>query len=121
MYVLDALHEEHWSGKEETIAIIRKNLELPPHTRRKIRRTLDLVISNFKNGTVFDGVHESAAGGPVSIKPGSVDETLIADWMEAHVGFRMTTLLVNEHRKEQGEERVSVSAVMSAFYRLNPN
>ena len=40
--------------------------------------------------------------------------------MEAHVGFRMTTLLVNEHRKEQGEERVSVSAVMSAFYHLQP-
>jgi len=117
---LDAPHEEHWSGKEGTIAIIRKKLGLPPHTRRLIRRTLDLIISNFKNGTVFDGIHESAAGRPVSIKPGSVEETLIADWMEAHVGFRMTTLLVNEHRKEQGKERLSVSAVMSAFYRLQP-
>ena len=44
----------------------------------------------------------------------------MANWMESHVGFRMTTLFVNEHRREEGKERVSVSAVMSAFYRLQP-
>ena len=54
------------------------------------------------------------------ILPGSAEESLLATWMESHVGFRMTTILVNEHRREQGEERVSVSAVMSAFYRLQP-
>jgi len=32
----------------------------------------------------------------------------------------MTTYLMNEHRREQGDERVSVSAVMAAFYRLQP-
>ena len=56
VHVLDAPHEEHWLGKEGTIAVI-------------------------------------------------------ANWMESHVGFRMTTTLVNEHRREQGDERVSVSAV----------
>ena len=57
---------------------------------------------------------------PLAIEEGSVEEELIAKWMESHLGFRMTTLLVNEHRKEEGKERVSVSAVMNAFYRLNP-
>ena len=93
---------------------------MPPHTRRLIRRTLQLIIKTFKTGIIFDDKYETATGRPVSIKPGSTKETLIANWMEAHVGFRMTTLLVNEHRREQGEARVSVSAIMSAFYRLQP-
>ena len=29
-------------------------------------------------------------------------------------------MLVNEHRREEGKERVGVSAVMNAFYRLQP-
>ena len=117
---LDAPHEEHWSGKEVTISIIRKKLGLPPHTRILIRRTLELIIKTFKDGTIFDGKYATAAGRPVSIKPDSTEETLISDWMEAHVGFWMATLLVNKHRREQGEVRVSVSAVMSAFYHLQP-
>ena len=32
----------------------------------------------------------------------------------------MTTMLVNEHRREEGKKRVGVSAVMNAFYRLQP-
>ena len=40
--------------------------------------------------------------------------------MEAHCGFRQTTYMVNEHRRQQGDTRVSVYAVMSAFYRLQP-
>ena len=32
----------------------------------------------------------------------------------------MTTMLVNEHRIEEGKERVGVSAVMNAFYCLAP-
>ena len=31
---LDAPHEEHWGGKEGTIAIIRRALQLPPHSHR---------------------------------------------------------------------------------------
>ena len=97
---LDTPHEEHWSGKEGTIAIIRKKLGLSPHTRRLIHRTLELIIKTFKDGTIFNGKYAITAGRPVSIKAASTEETLIADWMEAHVGFRMTTLLVNEQQRE---------------------
>ena len=40
--------------------------------------------------------------------------------MEAHCGFRMTTELVNEHRRQQGDGEVSRFAIMSEFYRLKP-
>ena len=32
----------------------------------------------------------------------------------------MTTMLVNEHRREEGCERVGVTSVINAFYRLKP-
>ena len=36
------------------------------------------------------------------LKPGSIDEQLVANWMEDGLGFRRTTMLLNVHRKEQG-------------------
>ena len=72
-------------------------------------------------GLDYNGLNENNAHGrKVSILPGSQEETLIANWMEQHCGFRMTTLLVNEHRRECGKDRVSRFAVMSAFHRLQP-
>ena len=44
----------------------------------------------------------------------------MVNWMEAHCGFCMTTLLVNDHHRQAGKERVSRFAVMSAFYQLQP-
>ena len=40
--------------------------------------------------------------------------------MEYHARFCTTTLLVNEHKREEGKERVNTSAVMNAFYQLEP-
>ena len=117
---LDGPHEEHWGGKEGTIAVIRKHLQLPPHTRRKIRRTLDKIMLCIRTGTPFVGQLGTTTGRHILIESGSAEEELIARWMESHLGFRMTTMLVNEHRREEGKERVGVSAVMNAFYRLNP-
>ena len=54
------------------------------------------------------------------ILPGSVEELLIANLTEAHCSFRMTTVMVNKHRRQQGDERVSCYTVMAAFYHLNP-
>ena len=118
---LDAPHEEHWNGKGGTIALIRKSLKMPINCRFKIRRTLREIMRCLRLGLPFDGnLHSDSMGRKVLINPGSVEETLIANWMEQHCGFRMTTMLVNEHRRQQGDERVSVWAVMSAFYRLKP-
>ena len=54
------------------------------------------------------------------ILPGSVEEGLIADWMEAGLGFRHTTTMVNQHRREEGLRIVGRSCVMSTFDRMNP-
>ena len=36
------------------------------------------------------------------LKPGSIDEQLVANWMEDGLGFRLTAMLLNIHQKEQG-------------------
>ena len=119
---LDAPPEEDWKGRDGTIHTIRRMLGMPPHARSKIRRVLEEAMRCLRVGECFDGRIEpkNKVGRKVEILPGSAEELLMANWMESHVGFRMTTLLVNEHRREEGKENVSVSAVMSAFYRLQP-
>ena len=75
-----------------------------------------------KEGEDFDGHirNNQKLGRNILILPGSIKEALIANWMEAHCGFRMTTLMANEHRRQQDNIEVSRYAVMAAFYQLNP-
>ena len=61
----------------------------------------------MESGIKYDGRNNmmNTQGRKSAILPGSQDETLIANWMEQHCRFRMTTILVNEHRREGGRER----------------
>lgn len=59
-------------------------------------------------------------GHTLIILPGSAEEPLIMNWMEAHCDFRQTTYMMNEHRRQQGDTWVRVYAVMAAFYCLQP-
>ena len=120
--VLDAPHLTHWRGNGGTITIIRKALGMMPYQRRVIKRTLLEIMRCAVEGIIFDGRIESKnkTGRKIIILPGSAEELLIANWMENHCGFRMTTYMVNEHRRQEGKDRVSVYCVMAAFYRLKP-
>ena len=118
--ILDAPHPEHWHGQNGTISKIRKCLHLRISQTRTIKKTLEEIVRCMAIGYKYDGLSELTHGRKTSIIPGSQEESLIANWMESHCGFRMTTILVNEHRREGGKERVSRFAVMSAFHRLKP-
>ena len=54
------------------------------------------------------------------IKAGSIEEEMIANWTEEGLGFRLTTMFLNEHLKEEGHEEIGVKSVYNAFNRLNP-
>ena len=54
------------------------------------------------------------------IKCGSVEAELIAKWMEEGLGFRLTTMFLNDHLKQEGKKEVSVKSVYNAFYHMNP-
>ena len=57
---------------------------------------------------------------PQIIHPGSIEEGIIADWMEDGLGFTFTTRMVNQQRKEEGLYPVGRSAVMNHFDRMQP-
>ena len=75
-----------------------------------------------KKNKSYDGrdVRRENTGRPVEIEVGSVDEALLADWMEDNLGFRQTTIFLNQHRTDEGRQPVGRSAVMAAFDRMNP-
>ena len=54
------------------------------------------------------------------MKTGSIEEQLIADWMEDGLGFHLTTMLVNVHQKEQCLPEVGIKAVYNTFHQLEP-
>jgi len=120
--IMDAPHKSYWSGKGGTISVIRKALHMSTNQRRTIKRTLQEITKCMREGVIFDGSieKENKQGRKIIILPGSFEELLIANWMEAHCGFRFTTMMVNEHRRQQGDDDVSVYAVMAVFYRLKP-
>ena len=92
------------------------------YQRRVIKRTLMEIMRCAIEGIAFDGsiANTKKTGRKIIILPCSAEELLIANWMENHCGFRMTTEMVNEHRRQEGKDKVSVYCVMSAFYRLQP-
>ena len=111
-----------WGAQGGTISQICNALGLVKRQRRMVKRTLDEIMLCMREGVEFDGTlrNKAKTGRKILITPGSVEENLIATWMESHCGFRFTTEQVNEHRKQQGDVGVSRYAVMAAFYRLDP-
>jgi len=54
------------------------------------------------------------------IEPGSIDDHIIADWMEAGLGFRQTTCMVNGHRLDYGLAHIDRNFIMNAFQHMQP-
>ena len=54
----------------------------------------------MKNRVSYHGLtkRNQCGGRPQIIQPGSIEEEIIAEWMESSLGFRFTTLMVNQHR-----------------------
>ena len=102
MGVLYAFHFIHWRGKGGTISIIRKALHMSPSQRRLIKRILQEIMRCAIDGVELDRKIENInkTGRKIIILPSSVEEILIANWVETHCGFRMTTFMVNEHRRQ---------------------
>ena len=99
--ILDSPPKPHWRGRGGTITLIRVDLQLPPYSQRLIKRTLNEIMRCIVEGEDFDGQikSKSKVGRKIIISPGLVEEFLIANWVEAHCGFRFTTEQVNERHR----------------------
>ena len=71
--------------------------------------------------TFYDGrVYLINEGCPTVIESGSIDELIIADWMEQGLIFRNTNIIVKEHRLDENKLHSGISAVYNMFRRMNP-
>ena len=84
-----------------------------------VRNVLDQLNTKIDDFNSRDGRSKNK-GRPRIISPGSSDEGIIADWMEDNMGFRNTTVMVNQHRRDEGRGPVGKNAVMNAFDRMDP-
>ena len=94
----------------------------PTCKRKKIRRVFSECDDCIQKGLPFDYYHSNKkqTGRPPIIEFGSVEEGIIADWVEADMGSRMTTKMVNEHRLCIGKPPVSKNVVLCHIKRMKP-
>ena len=52
------------------------------------------------------------------ILEGNVEDTIIADWLEANIDYHNATIVVNTHRIDEGLGIVGISVVMSTAKRM---
>ena len=69
-----------------------------------ILKVLNDVIAYLEKGIEYNGKRQQIdiLRDTRKLKTGSVNEQLIADWIEDGLGFRLTTMLLNSHRQQQG-------------------
>ena len=118
---LDIPPQEEWMGRNGTIAIISRTLNIPKGSYRTILGVLQNVTICFQNGNEYTGERDiDSIQFTKKIKENSIEEELIATWMEEGLGFQLTTMLLNMHLNEQGLEEIGIKSVYNTFYCLNP-
>ena len=120
--VLDTPTKIQWIGQNGTIATIARTLKISKGSSRMILNVLNDVTDCLARGLEYDGSREQIDNVRESrkLKAGSLDEQLIANWMEDGLGFRLTTMLLNSHRQQQGLPLVGLKSVYNAIHRMSP-
>ena len=95
---------------------------LSKYKRRVVQIILDDLETCRSKGITYKCDHRrhTNQGRQTMIVPGSSDEGITADWMESNLGFRMTIIMVNQYRVEEGRVHVGCNAVMNVFDQMNP-
>ena len=121
--VLGNPEKKSWKGVDGVISLLLKVWKLPEYSRRFVERILEQCSLCATKNITYRGLTKAnlrEKGRCPSIQQGSVEEGIIADWMEAGLGFRFTTAMVNQNLMESGKTPVSLSAIYEHFDRMNP-
>ena len=111
-----------WSGWDGTISTIRRVFKFDLNKRFLIQKVLEDSIKCKEDGKQYDGTpyFERKNGPTLIIDPGSMEENIVANWMESDLGFRRTTDMVNQYRRDMGKIELGRNAIMNAFFRMTP-
>ena len=77
---------------------IMKSLQLTGNQRNRVRRVVAETYDKIMNGLTYDGKIKYGGGRPVEIKPGSEEETMLADGKESGMSLDDVTVFINELR-----------------------
>ena len=110
-----------WKGRYGTIMDICKYLNILNKKRRRVGLVLSETTKYKQQNIFYTGfTQRDYRGDPPKIKPGSIEDCIIADWMEAELGFRQTPCMVKEHLLDYGLDHVGRNCIMNAFRRMQP-
>jgi hypothetical protein len=100
---------------------IQSLLAIPSGSRNSILKVLQDVDFCMVAGVPYDSSVDRTSGGATSvIKDDSVELQILAGALEAGKSMDKATVLVNEHRREDGSKPVGRSAVYSRSLSLDP-
>lgn len=112
-------NREKWKGKNGIMKKIKKDLELPSHIR--IENILEDVLWYAARGKKYAGqTKKSNCGRKGMISLDSEEAQVIADIVELGGSYKQAWRTVNQHRKENNEPSLTLSAVISLIKRLEP-
>eukprot|EP00978_Attheya_sp_CCMP212_P008684 scaffold20425_cov45-Attheya_sp.AAC.2 len=112
-----------WTKRKGIIYEIRQSLSLPRQT--DIKRYLDDIIEARNNGTAYLGdqhiyPNTGPLGRPALIEETSADAQIVADAIEDGMSIRLTTMLVNLHRQEQGLSAYTKAPIIHIMKKMKP-
>ena len=124
-FVLHGPPPEEWDGNHGSIRKVCDMFGWKANNHNKHRKIRSIFLECEEllcKGLSFNQNKSKKlrTGRPPVILPGSVEEGIIADWMEANMGARMTTKMVNEHRRSQGLDTVSKNVILRHVKRMTP-
>ena len=122
LWIFGRQPSKNWGGKKGIITSLNNQWNLYGINRRFVNKILLSVENSIQDKTTYlgDDLRKNNKGRPNMIKHGSIDEQIIAEWMEAGLGFRQTTAMVNQQRREEGRLVVGRSCVMLHFIKMQP-
>ena len=111
---------DKWGGKDGTVDKLLKMFNIPRKKRRAVYRILDEAWECIQSGTVFTDTWRQRGGRSSIIQKGDLEEHIIAELLEAGLGFRHTLEMVNQSRIDRGLTNIGISALVNTFRRMNP-
>ena len=113
--VLKCPPPELWAGPDGTITEIMKFLRLKGTQRKKIKRVITRTYDNYMRGRSYDGKILHNGGRTCDIKPGSVEEQMLADGKEDGKSHADVLWDINEYRDGKDLPLLGPNAITGAL------
>ncbi len=117
---LDSPPEFNWGGRFGAVSIIRKALNIPKGSTKRVRTVLRNVNIAYDEGKVYDGSRTLSSIPFKYIINDPVEIRTTLDHLERNSGFSKATAFLNILRQKSNKIPVGISSVISLHHRCCP-